>query len=81
MQLEKDTAIDTLEGRMQAKAGDWLIKGARVQVQDDTDEVTDPLIELLEQWAADDSADEEWPALERILFENGWITEETDDGD
>jgi hypothetical protein len=54
---------------------------ARVQVQDDTDEVTDPLIELLEQWAADDSADEEWPALERILFENGWITEETDDGD
>lgn len=43
--------------------------------------MTDPLIELLEQWAADDSADEEWLALERILFENGWITEETDDGD
>jgi hypothetical protein len=29
MQLEKDTAIDTLEGRMQAKAGDWLIKGVK----------------------------------------------------
>ena len=29
MQLEKDTAIETLEGRMQAKAGDWLIKGVK----------------------------------------------------
>jgi len=29
MQLDKDTAIDTLEGRMQAKAGDWLIKGVK----------------------------------------------------
>lgn len=28
-QLEKDTAIETLEGRMQAKAGDWLIKGVK----------------------------------------------------